>query len=264
MLWRSRRPAPPRDQPPGPSPPAMRRSPRRHAGARARRSRTNRCDRRYRDARSSPARSPRRDGRSERRRRSRRAFARCRAHVWRGRARRRSWRSQLDSIVGRFDGDADVVRVRLAQTRARDADERRLRPKVLDGRGADVLHSRPQATDELVEEWLERTYALDVTLDAFGYELGELAHVLLTVAVARRAGLRAPARLHRAHRTHATVRLEAALGRLRHAAWRLVYARKKPAEHHGRCAGTDRLRDVARLLDPAVRDDRDAVPVGGF
>ena len=104
-----------------------------------------------------------------------------------------------------------------------------------------------------MDERLERTTRGDAAFDAFGDELAELGDVALAVAVAGRL-----AGLHRAHRAHAAVRLEAAVLGLDDLAGRLVDARQQPAEHDGVRARADRLRDVARFLDPAVRADRHA------
>src|SRR5512132_2912849 len=62
-----------------------------------------------------------------------------------------------NAIVRRLDGDLDVMRVRLAQARAADADEPRLGAKIFDRRRADVLHTGTQPADELIDERLERT-----------------------------------------------------------------------------------------------------------
>src|SRR5688572_18711539 len=147
------------------------------------------------------------------------------------------------------------MRVRFAQAGARDADEPRFRAEVLDGRGADVLHAGAQPADELVEEGIERADRLHLPFHALGHDLGELADVALTVPVAR--GL---AHLHRAERAHAAVGLAA----VDHVAWRLVGPGQERAEHHRVRARADRLRDVARVLDPAVGADRDAVTCRGL
>jgi len=61
------------------------------------------------------------------------------------------------------------------------------------------------------------------------------------------------ARLHRRHRAHAAVRLEAPVGCLAHVAGRFVDAREKSAEHDRGRARADRLGDVAGLLDAGRR-----------
>src|SRR6266550_2744426 len=68
--------------------------------------------------------------------------------------------------------------------------------------------------------------------------------------------------LHRAERAHPAIRLERAVLGFHDIAGRFIHAREKSTEHHGPCAGADRLRDVAGVLDPTVRAHGNAVPVG--
>src|SRR5206468_6696768 len=139
------------------------------------------------------------------------------------------------------------------QAGAADAHEARLRPQFLDRARAGVAHAEPQPAGELMHERRERPARGDATLDPFGHELAELRDVLLAVAVARSL-----THLHRAERTHAAVRLKSSVGGVDDLARRFVDAREQTAEHHRVRAGSDRLRDVAGLLDAAVTTDRHA------
>src|SRR5713226_6332460 len=52
-----------------------------------------------------------------------------------------------DPVIGRFGGDADVVRVRFAKTGARDANKPRVDAQVIDRGRARVAHSRAETSD---------------------------------------------------------------------------------------------------------------------
>src|SRR3954453_9474617 len=107
------------------------------------------------------------------------------------------------AIVRRLFRDRDVVRVRLAQPGAGDADERGVL-QVGDRRGAAVAHRLPQTADQLVDDRRERPLVGDPALDAFRHELLDVLDVPLEVAVLReRAGA------HRAEGAHPAVLLEA-------------------------------------------------------
>src|SRR5207245_1346949 len=88
------------------------------------------------------------------------------------------------------------MRVGFAKARTGYANEARAGAKIVDRRRADVAHARAESTDELMHDRRERTERANTTLDALGDELGELADVGLSVAVARTP------RLHRAKRAH--------------------------------------------------------------
>src|SRR5947199_10391850 len=89
-------------------------------------------------------------------------------------------------IVRRLLRDRHVVRVRLAQPRRRDPDE--ARPlHLLDRRRAAVPHRLPQATDELVDDVLQRALVGDASLDTLRDELLHVLDVALEVAVLREA-----------------------------------------------------------------------------
>src|SRR3954467_5918258 len=156
------------------------------------------------------------------------------------------------AIVRSLFRDRHVVRVRLAQPGAGDADEARLL-HLGDRRSAAVAHRLPQAADELVDDRRERALVGDTPLDPLGNELLDVLDVTLEVAV-----LRERARAHRAERAHAAVLLEALALHEDDLARRLLGAGEQRAEHHGVGAGGDRLRDVARRRHAAVGDHRHA------
>src|SRR5207247_7894406 len=147
------------------------------------------------------------------------------------------------------------MRVGFAKARTGYANEPRAGAKIVDRRRADVAHARAESTDELMHDRRERTERANTTLDALGDELGELADVGLSVAVARTP------RLHRAKRAHPAIRLERAVLGFHDIAGRFVHAREKSTEHHGPRTGADRFRDVAGMLDPTVGAHGNAVPV---
>src|SRR2546430_1285692 len=154
-----------------------------------------------------------------------------------------------DPIVRGFDGDANVVGMRLAKSRSRDAHEAGLGPQLVDRRGADVAHTRAQSPGQLMHDALERPERVHAPFDSFRDELAELADVRLSVPIAG-----AP-RFHRTERAHAAVGLEPSVAGLDDLPGRFVNAREKASDHDRRCAGTDRLGDVAGVLDAAVRAD---------
>src|SRR3954453_14798712 len=88
------------------------------------------------------------------------------------------------AIVRRFLRDRHVVRVRLAQPGAGDADE--LRALHLCGRRrAAIPHRLPQPADELVHDRRERALVGDATFDSLRHELLDVFDVALEVAVLR-------------------------------------------------------------------------------
>ena len=91
----------------------------------------------------------------------------------------------------------------------------------------------------------QRASERDPALDAFG---NELFRARLEVSVLA-------ARVHRAERTHASVHLEAPALEDLDVARGLLRAREQTADHARARAGSQRLDDVARELDAAVRDD---------
>src|SRR5581483_4429521 len=111
--------------------------------------------------------------------------------------------SSRAAIVRRVLRDRDVVRVRLAQAGAGDADEPRLLHR-LDRRRAAVAHRLPEAADELVQHAGERALVRHASLDPLGHEFLDVLDVALEVAILGEA-----ARLHRAERAHAPVLLVA-------------------------------------------------------
>src|SRR3954447_3004084 len=82
------------------------------------------------------------------------------------------------TVIGRVLRNRDVVRVRLAQPRAGDADEPRLLQRV-DRRRAAVAHRLTEAADDLVQHACDRALVRDATLDAFGDELVDVFDVTL-------------------------------------------------------------------------------------
>src|SRR5438094_645054 len=128
------------------------------------------------------------------------------------------------------------MRVGFAKARTGYANEPRAGAKIVDRRRADVAHARAESTDELMHDRRERTERANTTLDALGDELGELADVGLSVAVARTP------RLHRAKRAHPAIRLERAVLGFHDIAGRFVHAREKSTDHPGPRTADDHVR----------------------
>src|SRR5207247_6241656 len=76
-------------------------------------------------------------------------------------------------IVRRLLRDRHIVRVRLAESRGRDAHELRV-VHLLDRRRAAVAHRLPKSTDELVDDRRERPLVRNASLDALGHELVDI------------------------------------------------------------------------------------------
>src|SRR5438067_6184172 len=158
-----------------------------------------------------------------------------------------NWTTSAAAVIRRVLRDRDVVRVRLAQPRTRDAHEARLLQRV-DRRRAAVAHRLAQAADDLVNDALERSLVGHPALDPLGHELVDVLDVALEVAV-----LRVAARLHRPDRAHAPVLLVALAMREDDVARSLVGPGEHPAEHHGVRPRCNRLRNVPRRRHPALR-----------
>src|SRR5579859_2407678 len=140
---------------------------------------------------------------------------------------------RIEPIIRRFLRDLDVVRMRLGHAGAGHLHELRLMAHVLDGGGTEVTHRRTQATDQLMDDVAQRTAIRHATFDAFRHQLVGVRLILeVTILGAQR---------HRTQRTHAAVALvRAALEQL-HVTRRFLGTREHRAQHHGGCAGGERL-----------------------
>src|SRR3954471_15739864 len=156
------------------------------------------------------------------------------------------------AIVRRLFRDRHVVRVRLSETGAGDADEARLL-HVVDRRCAAIAHRLPEAADELIHDRAQRALVADAAFDPFRDELVDILDVALEIAV-----LRERACAHRAERPHAAVPLESPHWDEDDLARRLVGACEERAEHDRVRTRGDRLRNVAGSREAAVADQRDA------
>ena len=105
------------------------------------------------------------------------------------------------------EADQRHVRMALAQTRRRDADEGALGVQLRHGLRARVAHGGTEATHELVRHGRERAAVRHHALDAFGHELVVAQDVVLEVAVLA-VGASLAAWLHGPERAHAAVGLE--------------------------------------------------------
>src|SRR5512139_799272 len=139
----------------------------------------------------------------------------------------------------------------LAQARGRDLDELRPGTERLQVLAARIPHARLQAADELVHARSEGPLGGYAPLDPLGHELRFLLLMGLEIAV-----LASP--LHGADGTHAPVGLVGAALVQDRLARALVGACQETADHDARRAGSQGFRDVARELDAAVGDHRDA------
>src|SRR5438093_4222165 len=166
-------------------------------------------------------------------------------------------RALIETVVGRFLRDVDVVDVVLTEPRGGDADEGGP-PQVRQRAGAEVAHARTQPPDELLYDEGEGALVRHPPLDALGHELRtEVDERLLVLAVAVAASL---ALAHRLERSHAAIELVGPALVEDRLARALLGAREEPADHDAVGAGGDRLRDVAGELDAAVGDHGNARP----
>src|SRR5439155_23702505 len=164
----------------------------------------------------------------------------------------------LQRVVRRLSRDGDVVRMRLAQSRCRDADELSLRAKLLDVGAADVAHSTAQPAHHLEEHIAHRTFVRNSPLDSLRDEFfgGHLAFLEIPVSASV---------LHRGETSHAANHLEAATLEQKRLAGTLLGAGKHGSHHHARRASSERLDYIARVLDAAVGDNRYiACPLDGI
>ena len=122
---------------------------------------------------------------------------------------------------------------------------------------AAVAHAGLQAADQLVDDEGQRALVRHAALDAFGHELHLLQLVVLEVAVAAALAL-----AHRFERAHAAVELVGAALVENRLARALFGAGEEAADHDRVGARGERLGDVARELDAAVGDHRDAESLG--
>src|SRR6266705_5537978 len=161
----------------------------------------------------------------------------------------------FNPIIRCFFGDDHVVNVALAQARRCDPNESRLLMELGDRSAAAIAHSGAQSSNQLVDERSERAFVWDSSFDALGYELGHLELACLAITVAA-------AFFHRRERAHAAVALERAALEQDYLARAFIRSGEQRSDHHRVRARRDRFADIARVLDPAVGDDRHAGPAG--
>src|SRR5882672_3568542 len=170
---------------------------------------------------------------------------------WAPKSRMRIFWCLLDSVIWRLLHDLHIMHVRLADARGGDLHELAACAQLLDRGVAGIAHACPQAADELLDHPDRAALVGDPPFDPFGDQLVHVHIRILEIPVRR-------AFLHRAERAPAAVGLvRAALVEL-DLARRLVGAGEERAEHHGVRAGGERFRDIARIADAAIGDERHA------
>ena len=103
----------------------------------------------------------------------------------------------------------------------------------------------------------ERTLVWHLPLNSFGNQLHSIFHIALPVAVLASVS-------HGAKRTHAAIDLISSSLVENSLSGALLGAGKKAPDHNRMGAGSQRLGDVTRVLDPAIGDKRDVVALGGL
>src|SRR6185436_1152472 len=167
------------------------------------------------------------------------------------------------AVVRGFLRNRDVVHVALAEAGVGDADDLRVALQIGNRRRAAVAHAGAQAAHQLVHDHRHAALVLHASFDALGHELFHVRlaggtgaafelEVVLEVAIAAAAA-------HRANRAHAAIFLEGAALIEDQLARALIGTGKQVARHHRARADGQRLDDVARGPDAAVRDHRDAM-----
>src|SRR5215469_16168446 len=159
----------------------------------------------------------------------------------------------LDTVIGRFLRDNDVVNVTFPQARGRDAQEAGALLKRADIVSAAVAHSGTESANKLVDQVSQRAFGSDPSFDSFRHQF---ARGILLVAVGG-------AFLHGALRTHAAIALERTALVEDGFSRALVGSREQATDHDGIGSGGDSLSDVSGVFDAAIRDQRHARGAGG-
>src|SRR5580692_912707 len=171
----------------------------------------------------------------------------------------------LDTIVGGLAGDHYIVDVAFAESGAADAHEAGFLQEFGDGGAAAVAHAGFQSANHLVDDHGDGTAIRDASFNAFGNEFAEA----VGFAVHRRDGgggiafsvleiTFAGTLCHGADGAHATIGLERAALIEDQFAGTFIGAGEKRTDHHRAGACGQGFGDVARVLDAAVSDDRNA------
>src|SRR5205807_725584 len=115
---------------------------------------------------------------------------------------RKAMSRKLQRVVRCLSRDGNVVWVRLAESRARDAHELRFSTELFDIRAPYISHSATQTADHLEEHIAHRALERDSALDSLGHQLpgGHLAFLEIAIGAAV---------LHRGQAPHAANHLEA-------------------------------------------------------
>ena len=141
--------------------------------------------------------------------------------------------------------------MRFAHAGGRNLDEARLGAHFVDGAAAGIAHARAHAAEQLLDHAQRAALERHAALDAFRHQLVDVHLGILEIAVGG-------ALLHRAQRTHAPVRFVGASLVQLDFPGRLLGSGEQRSEHDHIRAGAQRLRDVARIADAAVGDQRNA------
>src|SRR5678816_1811751 len=160
----------------------------------------------------------------------------------------------VELVIGRFLRDDDIVDVGFLEARLGDLHEAGPFLEGGDVLAAAIPHAGAKTADQLGHQGRDAALVRHAPFDAFRYELF-FFHLGLHITVLASLA-------HRADRPHAAISLEGAPLVQDGLARRFLGAGEQAADHHAGGAGRDRLGDVARILDAAVRDDRDVLLAG--
>ena len=144
----------------------------------------------------------------------------------------------------------DVV---FAQPRGGHAHEFRLAPQLGEAPAAGVAHAGLQSADELIDDAPQRAFVRHAPFDPLGDELVGFAPVVLKIPVAAALPV-----AHGFQRPHPAILLVGAALIQNRLARALLGAGEQAADHDRLGARGQRLDDVARKADTAVRNDRHA------
>ena len=141
----------------------------------------------------------------------------------------------------------------LTVTAAGDANKTTLPTQRLNVRRAAIPHRRTDATDELIDKIAELPFMWHAPLNTPRHQLRDILNFVAEVAFVPLPQC--------AKRTHAPVHLIGAPLIDDSRTGTLICASEQTANHHRTRSCTDSLRDIPRIADAAIGDNRDVVSV---
>src|SRR5258705_1008953 len=176
----------------------------------------------------------------------------------------------LDVVVRSLTRDDHIMHMALPQPGVRDTNKPRIRLQLRNRRAPQISHSRTQPSDQLIHHPLQRPTMRHPALNPLRHKLRQpirspilpssqrrplrtcrILHIVLALKIPLARPLR-----HRRQRTHPAISLERPPLIQNRLARALIHSGKQRPHHHHARPRRNRLRHVARIFNPTIRNHR--------